>query len=96
VSLQLLHPELAHERASDFGPVFSSQAQGEPPRNGFHIPSRKPPVEDRVKREHWLAHYYGRPARQRERDLAFVRLAAYADDETARAYIARLVQEMGR
>jgi hypothetical protein len=84
--LQFVHPEYAHERACDLDQwVHSSQAQGEPPRNGFLVGGQAPVVS----RAFYDSHYWGRPSRSVEVGLALHRAARDLTEDEARVFFRR-------
>ena len=98
MTIRLLHPALATERMVDVeGYCRCSQAQGEPELQGMVsaiLVSLEPePEDERVRRRiiqaWWQVHYWGRPSRERERDLALLRAVAYLPERQALAYLRR-------
>jgi hypothetical protein len=92
VSVKLLHPALAHERACDIDGAFSEQCIGEPPRDGFvarlDVPSDEF-IAANVRRAWWVAHYAGVPIRSEARALALVRAVAFHPEAVAVAFLRR-------
>lgn len=79
--IQFLHPDLALERACDIG--RGGHCTPDHPRTMkivvpmAPVPSEAEHAERSCRAAWWEVHYWGRPTREKERDLALMRAVAY-------------------
>jgi hypothetical protein len=92
---ELLHPALANERGADVqGRCACTQTNGEPERTTILLDVDHPSTGEQRATLHlrklwWEAHYWGRPSRTVERDLAMTRAVVTLPKQQALQYLRR-------